>query len=141
MGVVWSMTDITNLIQIFFEAAHRASVFPLASEAMLYALKSFGEADLHWPVITAILGGMAGHGFNLLLGRFIMKAPSSPRHHPFFLKLQHYFNRYGFVLLVFAFASLGNILVVVAGMLGTPLRKSLPLIFAGLVYYYGRLLY
>lgn len=133
------MASAEQLIQVFLEAAHRASIFPLASEAMVYALKSFGQTDLQIPVAVAILGALAGHCFNLWLGRMIMRLPSAPKHHRLFALLQTHFNRYGFVALVLCFASLGNILVVLAGMFGTPLRKALPMILIGLLYYYGRI--
>lgn len=133
------MTD--HLIDIFIEAAHRASLIPLASEATVYAMKSFGNHAMEAPIVAAILGGLAGHGFNLMIGRWLMKLPNSPKHHDFFQKLQLHFNRYGFVLLLLAPLALGNILTTLAGMLGTPLKKAVPMIGLGLVVYYGRLIF
>lgn len=128
------------LITIFLEAAHHASIIPLASEAAIYALKSFGGTDMNLPVALAVLGGLCGHLFNLLVGRLAMRLPSSPRNEPIYLKLCQHFNRYGFLLLVFCFVPLGNMLVIAAGMLGTPMKKALPAIAAGLVFNYGQLL-
>lgn len=130
-----------SLTQIFLEAAHRASLVPLASEATIYAMKSFGSFALEVPVAAAVAGGLAGHAFNLLLGRWLMRLPSSPKHHAFFQTLARHFNRYGFVLLVFAPLALGNVLTLIAGMLGTPLKKALPAIVLGLAWHYGRLLF
>lgn len=126
-------------MQIFLEAAHRASLIPMASEAMIYAMKSFGQ-PIGLAVCAAILGGLAGHGFNWWLGRMLMKLPSSPKHHAMFQKLSAHANRYGFLILVLAPWSLGNVLVTAAGMLGVPLKKTLPVTAAGLFIYYGRLL-
>ncbi len=134
------MTSPDQLISIFLEAAHHASLIPMASEATLYAMKSFGGFAMEIPVLTAIAGGLAGHGFNLLLGRLLMRLPSSPKNQKIFLLLQQYFNRYGFVALVLAPLALGNVLVVAAGMLGTPIKKALPAVLIGLFWYYGRVL-
>lgn len=128
------------LLHIFLEAAHRASLIPLASEATIYAMKSFGTAAMELPVAIAVVGGVFGHGMNILLGCLLMRLPSSPKHLPFFQKLQQYFNRYGFILLVFAPLALGNVLSLASGMLGTSLKKSLPMIALGLIYHYGQLL-
>jgi membrane protein YqaA with SNARE-associated domain len=133
------MTNPDQLIAIFFEAAHRASIIPLASETTLYAMKSFGGFAMELPVAAAIVGGLCGHGFNLLIGRLLMRLPSSPKNQAIFQRLQQHFNRYGFILLVFAFAPLGNILAVAAGMLGTPFKKALPAIALGLLYFYATL--
>ena len=130
-----------NLPQIFLEAAHRASLIPLASEATLYAMKSFGNAALEIPVAVAIAGGLFGHGFNLLLGRWLMKLPSSPKHHAVYQKLAQLADRYGFALLAFAPLALGNFLSLAAGMLRVPLGKALPPLVIGLCAYYGRLLF
>lgn len=125
---------------IFVEAAHRASLIPLASEATIYALKSFGQSGLELPVALAILGGLTGHAFNYALGRFMMRLPSSPKHHAVYQMLAKYFNRYGFVVLIIAPWAMFNILVLAAGMLGTPIKKTFPLIALGLAVYYGKLL-
>lgn len=125
-------------LTIFLEAAHRASIIPLASEATIYAMKSFGGFAMELPVATAIFGGLCGHGFNLLLGRLLMHLPSSPKNQKIFLLLQKYFNRYGFVALALAPLALGNVLVVAAGMLATPLKKALPALLIGLFVWYGR---
>lgn len=135
------MPIIDHLPTIFLEAAHQASILPLASEAAIYAVKSFGEGSMAAPVAAAILGAMAGHCFNWWLGRAVMKLPSSPKHHRYYETIAHYFNRYGFILLALAFVPLGNMLVLIAGMLGTPLKKALPMIALGLCYHYGLLLF
>jgi membrane protein YqaA with SNARE-associated domain len=129
-----------NLPTVFFEAAHRASVIPLASEATIYALKSFGQSPMVVPVIVAIAGALLAHGVNWFLGRLMMKLPTSPRSYPAYQKLSAHFNRYGYLLLVFACLSLGNLLVLASGIFGTPLKKVLPPVALGLIYYYGRLL-
>jgi membrane protein YqaA with SNARE-associated domain len=131
---------VDNLPAIFLEAAHHASVIPLAAEATIYAMKSFGTTLTAMHIATAIFGALAGQIFNFALGRWVMRLPSSPKNQKGFIILQHYFNRFGFVALVFASASLGNILVVVSGMLGTPVKKALPMILLSYLYYYGRLM-
>jgi len=130
-----------HFVQIFLEALHDASVVPMASEAAIYAMKSFGGFDMNTAVAAAIMGGMFGNTFNWWLGKMLMRLPSSPKTHRIYLKLQTLFNQYGFFLLFFAFVPLMNILVVAAGMFGTPLKKVLPLVALGLCYYYGRLLF
>jgi len=129
-----------NFLYIFLEAVHQASIIPLASEATIYALKSFGSTDLQIPVSLALLGGLAGHMFNYVVGMMVMNLPSSPRSLPAYQLIRQHFNRWGFLVLALCFVPLGNILVVAAGMLGTPLKKALPPIAAGLLYHYGQIL-
>lgn len=130
-----------NLPAIFIEAAHKASLLPMASEATIYAMQAFGTTLTITHIGLAILGAMLGQLFNLALGRGLMKLPSSPKDHRGFVLLQHYFNRFGFVLLLVAPLSLGNFLVFLAGMLGTPMKKALPVIALSYIFYYGRLLF
>jgi len=132
---------MNTLATIFLEAAHHASIVPMASEATIYAMKAFGNSEMQLPVLLAILGGLAGHGFNLFAGRRLMLLPSAPKNERAYLLIQKYFNRYGFILLVFCFLSLGNVLTIIAGLLGTPMKKALPPIAAGLIFSYGRLLF
>ena len=129
-----------NLLTIAIEAAHRASLVPFASEATIYAMKSFGTSPMWLPVIAAIAGGLFGHCVTLLIGRGLMRLPSNPKHHALFQRLETYANTFGFLLLVLAPLALGNILVLAAGMLGVPWKKSLPVTAAGLAFYYGQLL-
>ena len=89
----------------------------------------------------AIIGALLGHMFNIVLGRGLMRLPSSPTDKPLYHKLQTHFNRYGFVLLIFCFASLGNVLSVIAGMLMVPWKKAVPMVLLGLAYHYGQLLF
>ena len=131
---------MTDYITIFTEAAHHASIMPLASEAMIYAMKSFGTEGLPQAVAVAIGGALAGQCFNYAIGHGLMKLPAAPTQRISYLKLKHAFNRYGFILLIFAFAPLCNILVVAAGMFNTPIKKALPTTLAGLIFFYGRLL-
>jgi membrane protein YqaA with SNARE-associated domain len=128
-----------HLFSVVWEAAHRASIVPFASEAAIYAMQAFGQ-PLLLPVLAAIAGGVLGHFFNWGVGRALMRLPSAPVHQPIYHLLQTHFNRYGFVVLLFAWVPLGNILAVAAGMMNTPLKKALPAIAAGLVFHYGRLL-
>jgi len=129
-----------QLLQIFLEAAHHASIIPMASEATIFAMASFGNTDMAFPVAVAIIGAVIGHLFNLGIGRFLMRLPSSPKNHQVYLRIRHHFNRWGFITLALCFIPLGNVLVVGAGMLGTPMKKALPAIAAGLLYHYGQLL-
>ena len=130
---------MNNLINILIEAAHHASIVPLATEATIYAMKSFGEQAMTLPVLAAILGAALGHSFNWWLGKMLMRLPSAPKNEYKYKVIAEYFNRYFFVVLVLAPLSLGNVLVVAAGMLGCPLKKTLPAVLIGLCYYYGRL--
>lgn len=131
---------MNDLLTIFIEAAHSNSIVPLASEATLYAMQAFGEKSLLFPVAAAIAGGIVGQTFNWWLGTKLMKLPSAPTDKPLYHTLKNAFNRYGFFLLFFAFAPLCNILVVAAGMFNTPLKRTLPLVVAGLIVHYGLLL-
>lgn len=130
---------MNNLTAIFIEAAHAASLIPFASEATLSAMRSFGNFNLLVPMLVAVAGGMAGHLFNYFLGWSMMRLPSSPAQHPIYAKLQHHFNRYGFLLLVFCFLPLGNFLSFIAGSVKTPLMKMVPLVGLGVAYQYWRL--
>lgn len=130
---------MNNLASIFIEAAHHASVIPLATEATIYAMKAFGEHDMQLPVIAAILGALLGHSFNWWLGKMLMRLPSSPKNERIYQRIAAHFKRYGFVVLVLAPLALGNVLVVAAGMLGCPYKKTLPALLIGLCFWYGRM--
>lgn len=133
---------MNHLAHVFIEAVHNATIIPFASEATIFAMKSFGGFDTDMPpaVALAVAGATLGHSINWGIGKLLMRLPASPGNHEIYLKSQDIFNRYGFFLLFLAFVPLMNIVVVASGMLGTPLKKALPLIGLGLCYHYGRLL-
>lgn len=131
-----------NLLpNVFIEATHAASIIPFASEATLYAMQSFGGHNMTTAAAFAFVGAIIGQSFNWGLGKLLMRLPAAPKEHKAFTKGQYLFNRYGFFLLFFAYVPLVNLLVVVAGMFATPLKKALPIIALGLAFNYGQLVF
>ena len=132
---------MSQYLSVFTEAAHAASLIPLPSEATIYAMQLWGGHHMPLAVGLAIGGGALGHCFNWGIGKMLMRLPSSPSHHPTYLKLQSVFNQYLFWLLALCFLPLMNLVVLISGMMGTPLRKVLPLVLLGLCYHYGQILF
>jgi membrane protein YqaA with SNARE-associated domain len=130
-------------LEVFLEALHTASIVPLAHEPTLYAMKAFGTYSLHAPVALAIIGATLGQIFNWYVGRLLLyyehkgKFRINPHHYE---RTRTLFNTYGIFLLLLSWMTLCNLLVVLAGFLNIPLKKALPLVFAGTAAHYLLLL-
>ncbi len=134
------MTSVSNILSCFFEAAHKASIIPFASDATIYAMKAFGNFPMLWPIAAAIVGAACGHSFNWWLGNMIMKLPAAPTNQKTYRLLAEYFKTYGFPALLLAPLPLGNILVIAGGMLGVSYKKTMLMVITALFWYYGRMI-
>jgi membrane protein YqaA with SNARE-associated domain len=64
---------MNNYLNVFIEAAHKASLIPFASEATLYAMKSFGSYNIQLAIILAIAGATLGQMLNWAAGRLLVR--------------------------------------------------------------------
>ncbi len=126
--------------KIFLEALHHASIIPFGSEPTVYAMKAFGTYPMAALFVLALVGAILGQMFNWYVGRLLLyyehKEKFRVSAHQY-ERARKYFNTYGIFLLLFSWAMLANLLVVLAGFLNIPLKKSLPLIAVGLAVHYG----
>lgn len=127
-------------LQVLIEAIHRASLVPMASEATLYAMKSFGGYNLWLAIALAIIGGTAGQIFNFALGALLKKIRKKNGWNlseSLYEKAQGIFRKYLIFLLLFSWATGGNILVAIAGFLGIRLAHVAPVIVIGYIFHYA----
>ncbi|MGE0755248.1 MAG: VTT domain-containing protein [Alphaproteobacteria bacterium] len=127
-------------LDIILNSALVASIVPLGSEAGLYAMKSFGTFDMQQAVVLATIGGTLGMLFNYYLGNImyrLAKSSAKGMNEKVYSRMQHCFNRYGVFVLLFCWVTIGNVVVLLAGYLRTPLKIALPLIVVGLAAKYS----
>lgn len=128
-----------NITTVFFEAAWDASVVPLASEATLFALLAFDKGNLPVLLAVAIIGAVIGQLFNWWVGTLLKRVQMQNKlniSQDYYAKSARLFNYYGVFLLLLCWFSLFNVIVVIAGFLGTRLRIMLPLVIIAEVGYY-----
>lgn len=130
------------LLPILVESTWHASIIPLGNDATFYAMQAFGNYDMKMPVLLAVIGATMGQMFNWMVGEFLLSYKGS-------LKVDDYwhgrvaalFNKYGIFLLLFSWAPLCNLLVVLAGFVGTKPKIVFTLVLAGQAFNYGRYLF
>ena len=128
-------------LDVLIESAWRASFIPLPSEATLAAMQAFGGYNIPLAVAMAVVGGVAIQMLNWWIGTLLFKL----RNHTggwnipdtTLAKAQHIFTKYAVFLLLFAWATFGNVLVVIAGFLGAKPKMVLPLLVVGYAAHYG----
>jgi membrane protein YqaA with SNARE-associated domain len=126
--------------QIFFEAAHTATIFPLGHEPTLYAMKAFGNYAMGAPIALALAGATFGQMINWWLGTLLLGLREKRK---MFLSDERYqrikthFHRWGFYLLLLCGMTFGNLFAVAAGFFGLSPKKILPVIVLGLAAHYG----
>lgn len=127
-------------LQVFGEAAHAASIAPMATQAAYFAMQSFGGYNMQLAWTMATLGACVGHSLNWYLGKLIRQFPVSKKSLVTEEKYQRFkalFQKYGIFILLFAWVPLLNMVVVAAGFLEVKFRTTLTLVFIGMAAYYG----
>lgn len=130
-------------LQVFYEATWLASLIPMGNDTTLYAMKGFGSHNLILPVILSITGGILGQCFNYFLGLKLQRLKYTKNmtlSEEVYVRVQYYFNRFGFVVLAVSWAPLCKLLPLLAGFAGTPRRKVFLMLVLGYAYHYGQLL-
>ena len=131
---------------IFTEAAHYASLIPLANEPTFFAMHSFGEFDMLPAVFCAVAGAMLVATFNFAIG-YGLKKLYLEQQNPKYLKLNNYekgkkfFAKYGIFLLFISWLPTLNLSVFAAGFLGMRAKTVLPIVLVGQVLHYGWFLF
>lgn len=131
---------MNHYLHVFFESIWAASIVPFSSHATFFAMKSFGGFNLPMAAALAIAGAILGQCFNWLVGRAMANYKKSVSHQAWYGRVSVLFTQYGVFLLVFCWIPLGNLLVVLAGLLNARLRIVLPLVAVGELYHYGQYL-
>jgi len=127
-------------LPIFLESAWVASIIPMSSEPTFFAMKAFGGYDMAIPFLLAIAGATLGQSLNWLVGKMLLRLEKNKK-----LNISDYwyhrvaglFNQYGIFLLLLSWVPLCNLLVVLAGFVGTKPKIVLPLIIIGQAAHYG----
>lgn len=130
--------------KVFYEAAWSNSIIPFATEATYMALKLFGGYNLPGVCLLAIVGATIGQAFNWYVGQVLFKLHKNSSLHiseQWYNKISELFNKYGIFLLLFSWAPLCKLLLIVAGFLNTRLSFALSLVILGQIYYYGSQLF
>jgi len=129
---------VTHFLPIFIESAWKASIIPFGNDVTFFALKSFGGYDMALPFILAVAGATLGQTFNWCLGHFLISYKDRLNiNEQLYSRFATAFNQYGVFLLLFSWAILCNMLVVIAGFVGTKPKIVLPLIIIGQAVHYG----
>ncbi len=128
-------------LDIFLEAAHTASLVPLASEPTFFAMYGFGY-NIQLAAVVAILGASLGAGFNFVLGVFLRRLyhKKNATHllsEKQYSRAKNFFSRFGFVFLLFSWLPLLNFTVFAAGFLAMRPRIAMSLVVIGLTTRYG----
>ncbi len=125
---------------VLFEAAHNASIIPLASEPTYFAMVGFGGYNLPLAFVLAVIGATAGQLFNWFLGRLLFKAKQAnivPFKENTYQRAASTFNKYVVFALLFSWMPMFGFVTIAAGFLGTRLRIALPLLIVGIAGHYG----
>ena len=123
---------------IFLESAWKASIIPLGNDTTFFAMKAFGNYNMTTPFLLSITGAMLGQLFNWLVGRFLVGHKARMKVSDYWQnRVSTLFNKYGIFLLLFSWVPLCNLIVVLAGFVGTRIKIVLPLVMAGQIFYYG----
>jgi len=128
-------------VNILLESAWKASIIPFGNDATFFAMKSFGNYDMAVPFLLAVIGATIGQMFNWWIGTILLRHKDKLKiNEHWYAKVSKLFNRYGVFLLLFSWAPLCNLLVVIAGFVGAKPKIVLPLIIIGQAFNYGRYL-
>lgn len=130
---------MNNYFDVFIEALWTASIIPMSQEATYVAMRLFGGYNMPLAAALGITGATLGQLFNWWIGKKLVAAKDTKKFNVsdyWYDKISHIFNKYLLFLLLFCWAPLGGILLVIAGFIKTPLRLVLPIILVGNAYYF-----
>ncbi|WP_146584912.1 YqaA family protein [Puniceibacterium confluentis] len=130
--MTWLGTEITALAVLFAAAFGAATLLPFQSEIVFVALQLRDTVPLWMIVSVASIGNTAGSVVNYAMGRGIERFRDRrwfPVSEPQLRRAQEWYQRWGVWSLLLSWAPLGDAITVVAGVLRTPLRVFLPLVF------------
>lgn len=136
------LLDYSVLFMVSFLSA---TLLPLGSEALLlyYASDPLMSLSLLW--ISASIGNTLGGMTNWLLGLYFLRYKEKkwfPINSATREKAAYFFNRYGVWSLLFAWLPIvGDGITLISGILRTPLKYVLPLVFIGKAVRYALLLW
>lgn len=112
-------------LQILFESAWNASIVPFGSDTTFYAMQAFGNFDMRFAALFAVIGGVTGQLLNWCIGRLMRMAGQRGkyvRYEETYTKAEQFFNKYLIFLLVFSWLPVFKFLVLAAGFLQTRFR-------------------
>ena len=137
-------------INVFLEAAHYASLIPLANEPTFFAMHAFsqlgGGFNMPFAVLCAIAGAALGAAFNFAIGGWLKYTYLKQEITKYvsvgqYGKAKKLFMRYGALLLFVSWMPLLNFSVVAAGFLGMRAKIALPIVLIGQIAHYGWFLF
>lgn len=115
---------LSSLAGLFLAAFVAATIVPFQSEIIFAGLQVAGQVPVWALVVVASIGNTLGALVNYVLGRGITRFEGK-RWFPFrpdqMAKAEIWFQRWGFWILLFSWAPVGDVMTVVAGILRTPL--------------------
>lgn len=127
-------------VKVFIEGAHTASVVPLGNDTAFTAMQLFGGYNMHLALILATAGGCLGQLFNWWVGYALLRQRGKFSFNVsdyWYAKTSAIFNKYCVFLLLFSWAPLCNLLLVMAGFTRAPLKVVMPLVAVGYLLHYG----
>lgn len=126
-----------SVTTLLLESAWHASVIPFGEDTTFFAMVAFGQ-DVQFPFVLSVIGALIGQSANWVAGRLLMYYNVSGHILPTkFIKPIAWFRLYGHYLLVLSWVPLLNLLTVAAGMAHIPLKRALPPLLLGTLFYYG----
>lgn len=121
-------------LKLFLEAAWTASVVPLGNEPTYAAMRLFGGYNMNMALVIATAGASLGQVFNWGIGYALQTQRNNSKmkvSEHWYNKVSTIFNKYCIWLLLFCWAPLCKLLLVVAGFTRAPIKLVLPLVVVG----------
>lgn len=129
------MTQLHQLILLFFVALLSASFFPSQAELLLFTLLAIGQDDPILLILVATAGNTLGSVGNYYIGRSLTYWQDKswfPIKKKYIHKTQNLFQKHGaYTLLLAGIPFIGNPVTVAAGMLKINLWLFIPLVAVG----------
>jgi len=128
-----------HYLNIIFESAWTSSVIPFGHEPTFFSMLSFGGFNMPVAAALAIFGASAGQAFNWWIGKILKGGQEKQRmriNPASYEKAAHVFNKYLIWCLLFSWAPLFKVLVLLSGFLGGRFSIVMPLVVIGQIGYY-----
>jgi len=131
---------MNNYLNVFIESFHISSFIPLPTESTIFAMKAFGGFNMYLAVAMAVAGGVLAQMLSWFIGYALLRLRKKDGWNipeSVYERACYFFRKYALFLLLLSWATLGNVLVVIAAFLGTKPRTAFPLIFIGYLLAYS----
>ena len=127
-------------LKAFLEGAWTASIIPLGNDTTFAAMRLFGGYNMHLAFLLATAGACLGQLFNYGVGRALLNQRGKHKFNVsdyWYARISTNFNKYCIFLILFCWAPLCNLLLVLAGFTRAPVKLPGPMLTAKVVIWAG----